>query len=101
MSGNTQPGILFPAEPTREMLDAAAKVVFEEAGTPWVDGEGFAEDVVRDVQRRCFLAMAKVVASPSPVDTIVEALKESGLEVDERSFDGIREALDQDSDIER
>lgn len=49
--------VLVPVEPTVEMMEAAGKVVFQEAGQQWADASGFAEGFVIETQRLCHAAM--------------------------------------------
>jgi len=49
--------VLMPVPPTDEMLVAAGKVVFHEAGQQWGSPTEFAESFVIDVQRKCHAAM--------------------------------------------
>lgn len=49
--------VLVPVEPTTAMMEAAGRVVFQEAGQQWSDSAGFAEAFVVDTQRLCHAAM--------------------------------------------
>lgn len=49
--------VLVPVEPTTAMMEAAGRVVFQEAGQQWSDSAGFAEGFVVETQRLCHAAM--------------------------------------------
>ncbi len=49
--------VLVPVEPTTAMMEAAGRVVFQEAGQQWSGSAGFAEAFVVDTQRLCHAAM--------------------------------------------
>lgn len=49
--------VLVPVEATAKMMDAAGRVVFQEAGQQWLSADGFGEACVVETQRLCYAAV--------------------------------------------